>query len=77
MRPLIERILGVLFPVKRYRIKTGEEAREWFRFEAPNHHPEHDPFRPMGPRDSWAGKVKEHDAPRQLTVRERRQGWKT
>jgi hypothetical protein len=59
MRPLIERVLSRLFPVKMYRIKTADEARYWMHFEAPNHHAELDPWRPMGPRDSWAGRTRE------------------
>lgn len=57
MRELFENALSTVFPPERYVIQTAEEAKEWFRFEVPNHS-KLDPFRPLGPWDSWAGNVK-------------------
>jgi hypothetical protein len=55
---LVERLLAFLFPLKPYKIKTPDEAKQWFQYEVSNH-PDLDPFRPLGFFDSWAGHVKE------------------
>lgn len=67
---MFERVLSVLFPVRNYKIKSPEEARIWFKYEASNH-PEIDPHRPLGKYDSWAGNIRERVV-KKLTVKEKR-----
>lgn len=62
MKQLIERLLERLFPpaftIHRTDRIAGEDLKVWMYYEAPNH-TKHDPFRPMGPYDSWAGHLKQ------------------
>lgn len=61
VRPLVEALLERLFPpsfVIYTKTETpGSQLDIWSRYEVPMYS-KHDPFRPMGPFDSWAGNVK-------------------
>lgn len=58
----IEALLEFLFPpsfsIHDKSHLPGDDLEVWLRYEVPNH-TEHDPFRPLGYRDSWAGKTTE------------------